>query len=259
MSYFFDTGIVIRGLLALGRMTRDSEYTDIAIRAGRSLASDFEAGDRFHPAISLPGKHALSWTSRWSRSPGCYQLKSALAWHDLYRQTKDPQFLDCYERALRTSLQMKDDFLPGKTDEQTMDRLHAYAYFLEGTLPFADRTSVKQALAEGIERISGLLRQISAVFERSDVYAQLLRVRVFADQLAGVPLDRTQAEVEAERIPEFQFQHTDLRIRGGFWFGRKGLELLPFVNPVSTAFCLQALDMWQSYLAGETLDPHSLI
>ena len=91
------------------------------------------------------------------------------------------------------------------------------------------------------------------------MYAQLLRVRLLAEQLAGVPLDRAEAEEEAARVPEFQFQHSDPRIRGGFWFGRKGPELLPYVNPVSTAFCLQALKMWQGYLQGESLDRKSLI
>jgi hypothetical protein len=36
----------------------------------------------------------------------------------------------------------------------------------------------------------------------------------------------------------------DARIGGGFGFGRKGDEQLPYVNPVSTAFCMQALTLW---------------
>jgi len=32
---------------------------------------------------------------------------------------------------------------------------------------------------------------------------------------------------------------------GGFLFGHKHGDPLPFVNPVSTAFCVQALVLWQ--------------
>ena len=41
----------------------------------------------------------------------------------------------------------------------------------------------------------------------------------------------------------------DLRLRGGFFFGSKKGALLPFSNPVSTAFCLQALELWQQHEA----------
>ena len=44
---------------------------------------------------------------------------------------------------------------------------------------------------------------------------------------------------------------TDVRIDGGFWFGRKGAEMLPFVNPVSTVFCMQALGLWEDHKAGK--------
>ena len=41
------------------------------------------------------------------------------------------------------------------------------------------------------------------------------------------------------------------RIDGGFYFARRGASWQPHVNPVSTAFGLQALAMWRQYLGGE--------
>ena len=41
---------------------------------------------------------------RWSRSPGCYQLKSAMAWNDLFEAGGDEEFLQMYEGALAASL-----------------------------------------------------------------------------------------------------------------------------------------------------------
>ena len=70
-----------------------------------------------------------------------------------------------------------------------MDRLHAYCYFLEGLLPVAERGEVRAALASGLARAAALYREIAPVFERSDVAAQLLRVRLIAHHLGAVPLD----------------------------------------------------------------------
>ena len=73
---------------------------------------------------------------------------------------------------------------------------------------------------------------------RSDVYAQLLRVRMFSGNCGA------DAAYEAEQAASFQIQAGDARVSGGFLFGRKRGEDLPFVNPVSTAFCVQALALW---------------
>jgi len=80
---------------------------------------------------------------------------------------------------------------------------------------------------------------------RSDVYAQLLRIRLFADWNGAAPLDRQAAEKEAETLAGFQAASADPRIDGGFYFGRRGAEWLPYINPVSTAFAMQALALWE--------------
>ena len=256
-TYFFDCGIIVRGLLSLWRITQDESFLQRAQEAGYSMLRDF--GEAFHPVLSLPGKEPLPYTPQWSRSPGCYQLKSALAWHDLFEATGDSKFRSGYVRALASALESKDGFLPAETPEKTMDRLHSYSYFLEGLFPFADRQECREALSSGIERVSGYLREIAPIFARSDVYAQLLRARLFARELAGVRLNEAEATEEAAAIRTFQCDSGDARIDGGFYFGRKGDIMLPFVNPVSTAFCLQAQDLWENRGSHGRLDLRILI
>jgi hypothetical protein len=251
-AYFFDSGIIVRGLLSIWRVTGDSRYLDVAVECGRSMIRDFAAGAEIHPVLALPEKRPLEWEQRWSRHPGCYQLKAALAWHELSAATGDREFERCYEGAAAQALASHGTFLAGEPDrEKVMDRLHAYAYFLEGLLPAAARPECAAALREGIARAAAGLRAIAPLFERSDVYAQILRVRVYCAALGVATVDRAAAEHEAAKAAEFQFEDTDPRIRDGFWFGRKAAGLLPFVNPVSTAFCAQALDMWRQHEAGE--------
>jgi len=118
-------------------------------------------------------------------------------------------------------------------------------------LPRVDRADVASTLTAGIVKVSQYLREIAPRFARSDVYAQLLRVRLLSE-IAGVALvDRLDATVEAEQLAAFQQKHAEPRIGGGFCFGRRGDQYQPHINPVSTGFGLQALMMWRQYLDGE--------
>ena len=244
-AYFFDIGIIVRGLLAVWRATGEEEFRTRAQEATLSLAFDFLGDGSFHPVISLPDKQPLPEEPRWSRKPGCYQLKSALAW----REIGDPHARQLFDAAVAFALTNHERFLQEESDrEKLMDRLHAYCYFLEALLFTAD---TREALASGISRVGQLLREIQPVFERSDVNAQLLRIRLVAHHLGVLPLDANAAREEASRAASFQAQDAnDVRLRGGFWFGRKGEQMLPFSNPVSTAFCLQALALWDDHQSG---------
>ncbi len=240
-AYFFDMGIIVRGLMAAWRCTGEEEFRARARDAALSLAFDF-LGDRvFHPIVSLPEKQPLDYEPRWSRSPGCYQLKSALAWLDV----NDEHAAKLFEKVLAYSLETHETFLPGESDrEKVMDRLHAYCYFLEALLAVGDREPVRAALRHGIARVAALLREIAPEFERSDVCAQLLRVRLIAHHSDWIALDERAACEEADRAASYQDDS------GGFWFGQKRGKVLPFLNPVSTAFCLQALALWRQHQGG---------
>ena len=244
-AYFFDCGIIVRGLLAAWRATGETEFRDAAIAAGRAMLTDFCSGLSIHPILALPDKNPLPYQPRWSASPGCYQLKSAMAWFDLFECTGESDFLHAYERALDAALSNERSFLPGDANcEKVMDRLHAYAYFLEGLLPALDRAECVRAFREGLDRVAGYLREIAPQFVRSDVYAQLLRARLFGENLGVAPLDSEAAAHEAEQAAAFQLDSPDPRMAGGFGFGRKLGQPLPYVNPVSTAFAVQALALW---------------
>jgi hypothetical protein len=234
-SYFFDCGIIVRGLLAAGGSR------EIAAAIGRSMARDFDTGRDFHPILTLPEKCPLERDPlRWSRSAGCYQLKSAMALLDL----GEP---DLYNRHLEDSLRTYGNYLPGHPDPmKVVDRLHPFLYFLEGLLPVAGEPRCAAALCDGIRRAAHTLRELAPVFERADVYAQLLRIRIYADAAGAAPLDHDAAGWEAGQLRQFQVESPDPRIDGGFYFGRCGSQWIPHVSPVPAAFAIQALSMWES-------------
>ena len=240
-TYFFDCGIIARGLLAVWRATGSQEFLDCAAAVARSMERDFRsaAGD-LHSILTLPDKQPVDRDpTRWSRSPGCYQLKSAMAWYDLSEATGEIEFRGLYQEALQQALRHYADFLPGHPErEKVMDRLHAFTYFLEGLLPVAGEARCAETLSHGIDQVASSLREIAPVFARCDVYAQLLRIRLHADAAGAVPLDHLAAGEEAAALEAFQQEN------GCFCFGRKHGTKMPYDNPVSTAFAIEALALW---------------
>jgi hypothetical protein len=250
-AYFFDSGIIVRGLLATWRRLPNQRYLRTAAAIGWHMLRDHASGKDIEPILSLPSREPLERDPlKWSRSAGCYQLKSAMAWHDLAQATGDGAFLAPYEKALEDALRTYPAFLPGHPERlKVMDRLHAFSYFLEGMMPRAKEPRCAAAIRDGIGRVATLLREIGPEFERSDVYAQLLRARVYADRAGVAPIEQEAACHEAAQLRSFQAPD------GGFYFGRKRDEWLPYTNPVSTAFAAQALAVW----AGEPAAIEELI
>jgi len=245
LIYFFDSGIIVRGLLSAWRASKEAEFFDVAAAAGRAMLADFRTRDAIHPILTLPDKRPSAYEPRWSASPGCYQLKSALAWYELFEACGEMEFLRAYEQTLESALSTEGDFLPGDTNqEKVMDRLHAYLYFLEGLAPVIGRADCANIFQRGLDRVAKHLRAIEPIFIRSDVYSQLLRARLYGCGLGSLPIDVPAATHEASQVGTFQLESDDLRVGGGFGFGRKGTAALPFVNPVSTAFAIQALALW---------------
>ena len=233
LTYFFDLGIIARALLRLARVTGESLYGDYARRAATAMARDFrcETGG-YHPVLRLPDKTPVPHEAWWSRRPGCFHLKAALVWYEL-------GMMEEYERQLAYALSCWREVISLETERpRIMDRLHALAYFLEGLMPVAEREECRRALNFGSDWGAGLLEELAPGFERSDVHAQLLRVRLF--------LGKSQTAAFA-RMQSFQNGRGDVRLRGGYAFGRKQGLVLPFANPVSTAFCLQAAAWWNDH------------
>jgi hypothetical protein len=180
-----------------------------------------------------------------------------MAWDDLAGCGGGGRFEDLYEQALECGLRSYGDFLPGHPDPvKVMDRLHPFLYFLEGLLPRAKRPQCAAAIASGLALTGKTLREIAPRFERCDVYAQLLRMRLYADWNGAAPLERDAAAEEAETLTDFQAASGDARIDGGFYFGRRDGSTIPHVSPVSAAFALQALALWEQSRAG-CAQPHN--
>ncbi len=247
-AYFFDCGIIVRGLLAVSRIDPDPEFLRVAAACAHGMARDFLEDATIHPILDLPRRTPRPHQKRWSREPGCFLLKAATPWRQI---ASEPVLRQHWQTALGAALQSHESFLPGELiEEEVMDRLHAYCYFLEALLTEPDIPEAAAALHRGIHRTGGYLRAIRSRFLRSDVCAQLLRIRLLADQFGVEPLDKRAAEEEFELARSFQLSSRDVRLDGACSFGSRGGEILPIANPVSTGFCAQAISLWRMHEEG---------
>jgi len=250
LAYFFDSGIIVRCLVDLWRETREDRLIDIASAASHGMSA-FWTGRDYDAILTLPEKKALPRTAQWSTAPGCYQTKSALAWWEVAEITGDTvlrqQYLDLIESGIHTCR----GFLEGANERlKIMDRLHAYSYFLEALSPLLDRPDCVQTYRNVLTEDARYLSELAPEFARSDVYAQVLRARVRASHV--IPPDTAAATQEATALARFQSTSADPRFDGGFLFGSRAGVPSPHVNPVSTTFAIQALEMWRAFGAGES-------
>ena len=197
-TYFFDTGIIIRGLLAVWRHTRDERLLDTARTAAHAMVADFRTTGDCHPILDLPSKQPLPRDPRWSRSAGCYQLKSALSWLNVSEITGDKWLESAFFAQLDSALATHTDFLKGLSPHATMDRLHAYCYFLEALIPVLSRPECTRACQVAVSAIAKDLERIGPSFTRCDVRAQLLRARLYAASI--LPVEPAECAAEADAI-----------------------------------------------------------
>jgi hypothetical protein len=252
--YFFDCGIILRALLALWNTTADPQYLERAERCGAAMMGQMSRVDgSFFPMLDLRSCVPSTGRGKWSLETDVYQLKAALGFLELAEATGSTMFSKTAENLLNWALRQHELFLPGAAEPDIVaDRLHAYCYFLEGLLPFLDRRfECAQILQGGLTRVEKLSLEVRKSLERSDVMAQLLRLRLLSDYIGVIELDVSAASWEAESLPAFQLFTEDPATNGAFSFGRRDGRLTPHANPVSTIFCLQAMRMWQDHENGE--------
>jgi hypothetical protein len=242
---FLGSGLVLRALLALARVTGEAEYLQCAQACARAMqnrmsrvdGSFFAQYDIAHqsPVMDVEG--------------GVDQLKVAACFLDL---AADGYHEFEYTAELLTSwaLTRCESWDPSLADpEERAAAMNAYGLFLEGLLPTAAldmRTS--QALQTGMIRLEQAVVQANGS-STPEGLARLLRLRLYADALGMMELDYGRAKAEADELAGRQMHSLDPKLDGAFTV--KPHEDRPReLRPETTAVAVQALEMWDEVAAG---------
>lgn len=229
-SYFFDCGIVVRGLVAAGKVFQNQEYIELAYKIAESML-EFQSGTTYTAILKKEPHETVEqaipvhfYPKRWSNSFWSHQLKAALAWY-LF-----PALAHHYYRAagmFEGPPNKVSNSVPSHVDE--MDLLHPQAYYCEAMI-LTDRGYFPHTISLDEQ----ICLQLDTQWLRCDALAQFIRLSI----LVGGP-----EAVEPIYHWLLEFQHED----GGFHFShnRVAKALSPDISVHATIFAVQALVMYQ--------------
>ena len=262
LAYFFDCTVVVRALVQLWDATKNPAFLDCAQRCGLALHSRMPTVDgAFFPIYDLKSDRAYAEAGSWKVEMNVPQLKGALALLELYKATGRGEFEHDAEALRKWCLKRHESSLPGDGDDTRIaERLHAYCLFLEGLLPgVALDAESGRVLQFGLLRVENFLDEFGPELQRSDVIAQLLRLRLYADKLGLMELDYKRADQEAAHLIKFQTQSSDPKTDGAFTLFRRTEKSSPALDLTATVFALQALEMWEQAEEGGLRDPWEVL
>jgi len=243
---FLGSGVIIRALAALHRVTNDQAFLSCAQSCARALQTRMSRVDG-----SYFTHFDITRQEPFEAGPvGVEQLRVGAALRDLAEAGGGYEFEAPAEMMTRWALGLHETMAPdayGSTDP--LKAAVRYARFLEGLLPSAARGGLDgQVLQSGITRIERVLEENPDAAGRVVPLAQVLRLRLYADVFGVAELDYGQAEREAAELAELQCQTTDPRLDGAFAFRRASGETI--VTAEAVAVAVQALSMWEQAADG---------
>ena len=234
----------MRGLLALWR-AKGEESTS---RPRCERAAD---DPRFHGGRCVPSDPGAARKRPLTRAAlvavrGLLPAQAAMAWHDLFEATGEAGFEPHYGRAVRGPGH-DAGFPSGRTGPGESDGPAARVLlFPGGPASVAGAAECCARRWGGIGPRGGELRDIAPVFERSDVARNCCGCGSTRTGRAWRRGPRGGGRGGGRSRPSSSL-NTPTRGSRRLLVRPQGGELLPYVNPVSTAFARQALDMWWQY------------
>ena len=252
---FLGSGVIIRALCALHRLTNEQVYLACAQNCARALQTRMSRvdGSYFtHYDVARQEPFELG-------SVGVEQLRVGGALRDLAECGGGYEFEAPAELIAKWALGVHETFAPDAClGADPLEAAVSYGRFLEGLLPWAALGGpIGQVLQSGISRLERTLEDCADSPGRTIPLAQTLRLRLFADVFGVAELDYVQAESEAAQIAEMQQQTTDPRLDGAYTVNVDG-DVLVTVEAVVVA--IQALAMWDQAAEGAFRRPwHALI
>lgn len=245
IAEFLGSGLVLRALLALARVTGDAHYLECAQGCARAMQNRMSRVDG-----SFFAQYDIQYQSPVTAvESGLDQMKVAACFLDLaedgYHEFEYPA-----ELLTRWALARCESWDPSLAKpEDRAAAMNAYGLFLEGLLPTAAmdmRTG--QALQTGMIRLEQAVLQANGS-STPEGLARLLRLRLYADAMGMMELDYGRAKAEAEELAERQMQSLDPKLDGAFTVKPK--EDRPReLRPEATAVAVQALEMWEEVADG---------
>jgi len=268
-SYSFDNAIILNGLVLLFNKTKNEKYLDISTKIAKRLIDVMQHDNgSFYSYYSLDDGIKLMSPDSWSKYPGSYHAKNAIALLKLFEITGDSFFKNSATKVCDWSLKQQQNdgrFVSVKTDESTI--LHPHCYSLEGLFyagAIMDNDDYLQSVIKGIDWIIKSQLDtggISSTYvqgkflptERCDALAQSIRLIILALNRGLIGEEYIESVLKmGKRLLQFQCRKPGLAQRGGFYYMINGDNIeYNNINSWATMFSVQALIILGEFLNSE--------
>jgi len=263
--FSFDCGMVLKGLVALYFETKDERLLNFSTNLATFLIQNLQKKDGSFFAVYGGGNGTLiDDGDKWSTQSGCYHAKISIGLINLYKATKDDQYLDAAKNICDYSLRNQQDDGRFITHQETGDTLfHAHCYAAEGLYVAGKLLENEDYISSSKEATIYLLGKqkenggIPSYFkagriiqhERSDILGQMLR-------LAVLHLDHINEDAVIKLINRTNaFKVCQGDQAGGYLYGRDEYgKNYNHINSWSTMFILQGLILSQLETTKEFMD-----
>ena len=131
LSYSFDNGVILNGLVNLYKITKKKKYLKAAIRCADWLIVCSNKNGIVQPVFdSVKNKFIVNKKS-WSMIPGSYHTKISIGLYNIYSVTKKKNYLNLANQIIKKSIsrQKKNGMFLSTTDHLN---LHPHCYSAEG-------------------------------------------------------------------------------------------------------------------------------
>ncbi len=274
LTYAFDNGMVICGLINLHKETREEKYLNAAEKIAEFVIGKMQKQDGSLYAVYDSQKDELiDSEEKWSTQSGSYHAKLAIGLLKLYDATKNEKYKESTEDLCKNAMaQQKGDgrFISYKDTGAT--HIHPHSYSAEGLIYSGVRLN-RPEFIDSAERatkwVLDNLREdggINAVYnnsrfedcERTDTLAQTLRLGAILKTLNRMdePYLKKMEKLK-DRLLSFQYMKPGQK--GGFLYAEQDGEKIMHINSWCTMFAMQALDFYYKALSGKKLETELLI
>jgi hypothetical protein len=269
ISYAFDNGTVLNGMINLYKINKNKRYLDAAVKMAEFLLFMQKKDGLFYSMYDAKTGEKYNANEKWSSTSGSYHAKLSIGLLDVFDITGENKFKKSSEKICNSSkkFQKKDGRFTSLKDTT---HFHPHLYTVEGLVYancFLEKNKFIKSATAAVEwtlnkqlnnggiptLLSGNLLDVN---ERSDILAQVLRMGAFMMQKGYLSDDYKLSLLNLKnRLLQFQNQNNpQMNQQGGFFYGQEGGVKINHINSWCTMFSLQALDFYSKNFKKEKIE-----
>ena len=264
LAYSFDTAICAKGLLDYYNLTKEERYLNFSKKLVEWMEKAIDDQGKVLPFMELKSKEFKENDQVWYKKWGCLHIKTSMPFAQLYKITKENNYLDYAEKICNTyrKFQNSDGSLSLNENSKTIN-LHTMAYALEGLFYVYNITKNEKYLQCIVNGLDWCTKNISddgsinlwfnSKYNSKAVYpiAQIIRLMILSDKLHNTNKYLKNILKLRSFMVSLQASDDNKKINGGFyeefyksmfsWKKRKKL------NSWGSLFAMQALYWFDNF------------